>query len=162
MKPLPNLRPNLAKHLAFPAAAAIAIGSVTAVPAAAVTSSGNVGTTPSGVINHSCGLNVSAHEGYLSPPRNRRTVKIGSAVVELRAGATASMVLEWGRIRHAKKGESVWLDWADGSHKNWHLCGPAKVKSGSDALTRANNPMPGRYMRACGHHAGVTKCTTWD
>jgi hypothetical protein len=118
--------------------------------------------TPNAAINHSCGLNVSAHQGYLSPPVTRRSVHIGSAVVELRAGTTASQVLEWARIRQAKVGDTVWLDWSDDGRRNWHVCGPNKVRTGHDALTRANNPVSGRSMRACGHHAGVTKCTKWD
>ena len=117
--------------------------------------------TPSAAINHSCGLNVSANQGYLSPPVTEGSVHIGSAVVELRSGVTASQVLEWARIRQAKVGNTVWLDWSDDRGHNWHLCGPNKVRTGNDALTRANNPVSGRLMRACGHHAGVTKCTKW-
>ncbi|MCN9243659.1 hypothetical protein NGF19_23190 [Streptomyces sp. RY43-2] len=116
---------------------------------------------PYGVINHSCGVNVSPYQGYLSPPVTSRSVRIGSAVVELRTGVTPSSVLRWARIRHAAKGDPVWFDWSDDGHRNWHVCGPNRVRTGNDALTRANNSVPGRGMRACGRHAGVTKCTKW-
>ncbi|MEU1567827.1 hypothetical protein ABZ504_47185 [Streptomyces mirabilis] len=142
-------------------AVAAALGLGTAfLPTAAHAATGTV--TPNAVINHSCGLNVSAHQGYISPPVTERSVHIGSAVVELRAGATPAQVLEWARIRGAKVGDTVWMDWSDDGRHNWHVCGPNRVRTGHDALTRANNPVRGRSMRACGHHAGVTKCTSWD
>ena len=141
---------------------ASAVHAANADNTAGLSSARSMSVAPDGVINHSCGLNVSAHQGYLSPPKTMRKAKIGAAVVELRGGVTASTVLWWGRIKHAKKGDTVWLDWSDDGHRNWHQCGPFKVRTGTDALTRANNALPGRAMRACGHHAGVTKCTKWE
>ncbi|AEW98248.1 hypothetical protein [Streptantibioticus cattleyicolor] len=118
--------------------------------------------SPDGVINHSCGLNANPHQDFLSPPVTEHSVRVGSAVVELRAGTTPAQVLERARIRQAAVGDTVWLDWSDNGRRDWHVCGPNRVASGHDALTRANNPVSGRSMRACGHHAGVTRCTVWD
>ncbi|MFC0602208.1 hypothetical protein [Streptomyces palmae] len=157
-------------RIAFSLGALAAAAALVAAPEAVATTGRIAGggpesadvAAPYGVINHSCGLNVSAHQSYLSPPVTLRKVKIGSAVVELRSGATASTTLEWARIRQARRGDPVWLDWSDDGRRNWHVCGPYKVRSGDDALTRANNSMSGRAMRACGRHGGVTKCTSWS
>jgi hypothetical protein len=125
---------------------------------------------PSSIINHSCGPKQNPNR--LIDQDTRKKTKIGSALIELRIGWRSSdryHAYLWAKISHASAGNTVWLDWADNAYdtvpSKWHECGPVKVHSGHDQHTLAVNDVNDNYnsrkFRACGHHAGVTRCTSW-
>jgi hypothetical protein len=129
---------------------------------------------PRSVINHSCGSRQDPNKLPHKNGGDSERTTIGKAVIALRGGQDKGFKHDyhWARITGGSVGDTVWLDWADIPYgttpHSWHLCGPYKIHSGHDAHTLAvnnvyDNPHEmGRVMRACGHHAGKTKCTVWE
>ncbi|MEV6113948.1 hypothetical protein AB0L59_15870 [Streptomyces sp. NPDC052109] len=161
---------RLVRHAAV-AAAALALGSsaiTTATAAATTPSAGRAAVTPTDVINHSCGPRQDPNKLKASGDNFHTT--IGNARIAVRGGRTSShQWYHWARITGGSVGDTVWLDWADVSGattpRSWHLCGPYRIRSGHDTHTPAVNSVVTsdmeRRFRACGHHAGRTKCTEW-
>ncbi|MFE9610841.1 hypothetical protein [Streptomyces sp. NPDC006012] len=145
---------------------ALAPTATASVPAgtAAVSSPGTTAVAPAGVINHSCGPRVNPNR--VSQPVEITHTTIGHARISLRNGHIGSgrTTYYWAKITGASVGNTVWMDWSD-SPGSWHVCGPYKVHSGHDQHTLAVNFVidshNSREFRACGHHAGTSKCTKW-
>ncbi|MFE4674203.1 hypothetical protein [Streptomyces sp. NPDC056723] len=160
---------NARKRMAWLAAtAALGSGFALAGPSAAHAGAAPVSVSPATVINHSCGPRTSPSK--VSHPYDFVHTTIGKARIALRNGNRGNTEYYWARITGGAVGNTVWLDWADTESgqkiKSWHLCGPYKIHSGHDNYTLAVNyvydGVRQRHFRACGHHAGVTRCTGWE
>ncbi|MGW2035241.1 hypothetical protein [Streptomyces sp. NPDC001811] len=136
----------------------------------AQTAAASTPVTIRGVINHSCGPNQDPNRLAHKTSDDIAHVTIGHARIALRGGATAGYrtFYYWARITGGKVGNTAWLDWGDSPSappRSWHECGPYRIRSGHDTHTRAVNYVRdnrnARHFRACGHHAGETKCTKW-